>query len=63
MRLRHVPKHAASRGIPGQNADETGLVVSVADNAVTFLSDMSMQDEVAACTTTCRKARHTRTKC
>ncbi|KAG6832190.1 hypothetical protein H0H87_002300 [Tephrocybe sp. NHM501043] len=26
----------------GQNADETGLVVSVADNVVTFLSDMSM---------------------
>ncbi|GLB39725.1 putative the SPT4-SPT5 complex mediates both activation and inhibition of transcription elongation, and plays a role in pre- mRNA processing [Lyophyllum shimeji] len=28
----------------GQNADETGLVVSVADNVVTFLSDMSMQE-------------------
>jgi transcription elongation factor SPT5 len=28
----------------GQNADETGLVVSVLDNVVTFLSDMSMQE-------------------
>jgi transcription elongation factor SPT5 len=28
----------------GQNTDETGLVVSVADNVVTFLSDMSMQE-------------------
>ena len=28
----------------GQNADETGLVVSVTDNVVTFLSDMSMQE-------------------
>ena len=28
----------------GRNADETGLVVSVADNVVTFLSDMSMQE-------------------
>ncbi|EAU83929.2 transcription elongation factor SPT5 [Coprinopsis cinerea okayama7 len=28
----------------GQNVDETGLVVSVADNVVTFLSDMSMQE-------------------
>ncbi|KAJ7072492.1 transcription elongation factor SPT5 [Mycena amicta] len=28
----------------GQNADETGLVVSVADNVVTFLSDMTMQE-------------------
>lgn len=28
----------------GQNADETGLVVSVTDNLVTFLSDMSMQE-------------------
>lgn len=28
----------------GQNADETGLVVSVVDNVVTFLSDMSMQE-------------------
>jgi transcription elongation factor SPT5 len=28
----------------GQNADETGLVVSVMDNIVTFLSDMSMQE-------------------
>ncbi|CAL1710127.1 unnamed protein product [Somion occarium] len=28
----------------GQNADETGLVVSVMDNVVTFLSDMSMQE-------------------
>ena len=28
----------------GQNADETGLVVSVIDNVVTFLSDMSMQE-------------------
>lgn len=32
----------------GQNADETGLVVNVADNIVTFLSDMSM-NEVRAC--------------
>jgi transcription elongation factor SPT5 len=28
----------------GQNADETGLVVSVSGNVVTFLSDMSMQE-------------------
>ncbi|KDQ56765.1 hypothetical protein JAAARDRAFT_36254 [Jaapia argillacea MUCL 33604] len=28
----------------GKNADETGLVVSVAENVVTFLSDMSMQE-------------------
>lgn len=28
----------------GQNADETGLVVSVVENVVTFLSDMSMQE-------------------
>ncbi|KAK7460942.1 transcription elongation factor spt5 [Stygiomarasmius scandens] len=28
----------------GKNADETGLVVSVTDNVVTFLSDMSMQE-------------------
>ncbi|KAJ7132900.1 transcription elongation factor Spt5 [Mycena crocata] len=28
----------------GQNADETGLVVSVSDSVVTFLSDMSMQE-------------------
>ncbi|KAF8624668.1 hypothetical protein AX17_006999 [Amanita inopinata Kibby_2008] len=28
----------------GQNADETGLVVSVAENVVTFISDMSMQE-------------------
>ena len=28
----------------GKNADETGLVVSVAENIVTFLSDMSMQE-------------------
>ncbi len=28
----------------GKNADETGLVVAVADNIVTFLSDMSMQE-------------------
>jgi hypothetical protein len=39
-----VPQHAAQRGIPGQDADETALVVSVADNVVTFLSDMSMQE-------------------
>lgn len=32
----------------GKNADETGLVVSIADNVVTFLSDMSLQ-EVRAC--------------
>jgi transcription elongation factor SPT5 len=28
----------------GRNADETGLVVSVTDNVVTFLSDMSLQE-------------------
>jgi transcription elongation factor SPT5 len=28
----------------GRNADKTGLVVSVADNVVTVLSDMSMQE-------------------
>jgi len=28
----------------GQHADETGLVVSVADNVVTFVSDMTMQE-------------------
>lgn len=28
----------------GQNADETGLVVSVVDNIVTFLSDLTMQE-------------------
>lgn len=28
----------------GKNADETGLVVSVSENVVTFLSDMSMQE-------------------
>jgi transcription elongation factor SPT5 len=28
----------------GQHADETGLVVSVADNVVTFLSDMTIQE-------------------
>ena len=28
----------------GQNADETGLVVAVTDNVVTFVSDMSMQE-------------------
>ncbi|EIW79602.1 transcription elongation factor Spt5 [Coniophora puteana RWD-64-598 SS2] len=28
----------------GKNADETGLVVAVSDNVVTFLSDMSMQE-------------------
>ena len=28
----------------GHNADETGLVVSVADSVVTFLSDMSLQE-------------------
>jgi transcription elongation factor SPT5 len=28
----------------GQNADETGLVVSISDNVVTFLSDMSLQE-------------------
>lgn len=28
----------------GQNADETGLVVNIADNIVTFLSDMSMNE-------------------
>lgn len=33
----------------GQNADETGLVVSVVDNVVTFLSDMSMQEVRPLC--------------
>ena len=35
----------------GQNADETGLVVSVIENVVTFLSDMSMQEvwHIIAC--------------
>ena len=28
----------------GKNADETGLVVSILDNVVTSLSDMSMQE-------------------
>jgi transcription elongation factor SPT5 len=28
----------------GKNADKTGLVVNVADNIVTFLSDMSMNE-------------------
>ncbi|KAI5824061.1 transcription elongation factor Spt5 [Schizophyllum commune Tattone D] len=28
----------------GQNADETGLVVSVSDNVVTFVSDMTMKE-------------------
>ncbi|KAG6337015.1 hypothetical protein ID866_2075 [Astraeus odoratus] len=28
----------------GKNADETGLVVSVSDNVVTFVSDMTMQE-------------------
>ncbi|KAJ7594369.1 transcription elongation factor SPT5 [Mycena floridula] len=28
----------------GKNADETGLVVSVSENVVTFISDMSMQE-------------------
>ena len=36
----------------GKNADETGLVVSVVDNVVTFLSDMSMQ-EVRSCCDVC----------
>ena len=31
----------------GKNADETGLVVSVTENVVTFLSDMSMQEVTA----------------
>lgn len=30
----------------GHNADETGLVVSVVDNVVTFLSDMSLQEVI-----------------
>jgi ribosomal protein L24 len=34
----------------GQNAGETGLVFSVTDTVVTFISDMTMQ-EVSACTT------------
>lgn len=33
----------------GQNADETGLVVSVVDNVVTFLSDMSLQEVHFCC--------------
>ena len=28
----------------GKNTGETGLVVSVTDNVVTFISDMSMQE-------------------
>ena len=28
----------------GKNADESGLVVSVSDNVVTFISDLSMQE-------------------
>jgi hypothetical protein len=28
----------------GQNADETGLVTSISDNVVTFVSDTSMQE-------------------
>ena len=32
----------------GKNADETGLVVSVTDNVVTFISDMSMQEVSAS---------------
>ncbi|KAG6836124.1 hypothetical protein H0H93_011156, partial [Arthromyces matolae] len=39
----------------GQNVDETGLVVAVADNVVTFLSDMSMQE--AFCDDQGRKGR------
>lgn len=37
----------------GQNADETGLVVSVVDNVVTFLSDMSMQEVNIHCSKAC----------
>jgi len=33
----------------GQNADEAGLVVNVADNIVTFLSDMSMNEVSPFC--------------
>jgi hypothetical protein len=40
----------------GQNADKTGLVVSVADNVVTFLSNISMQD---ACPLLCISAAAT----
>jgi transcription elongation factor SPT5 len=32
------------KAMTGQNADETGLVVSVSDHIVTFLSDMSIQE-------------------
>jgi hypothetical protein len=44
-------RHSAALGrngkvklMTGQTADETGLVVSVANNVVIFLSDMSMQE-------------------
>jgi transcription elongation factor SPT5 len=37
----------------GQNADETGLVVSVVDNVVTFLSDMSLQEVKLSCSLLC----------
>ncbi|KAF7362025.1 Transcription elongation factor SPT5 [Mycena venus] len=40
----------------GQNADETGLVVSVSDNVVTFLSDMSMQEVVSVFSKDLREA-------
>lgn len=33
----------------GHNADETGLVVSVVDNVVTFLSDMSLEEVSPPC--------------
>ena len=42
----------------GQNADETGLVVSVADNVVTFLSDMSMQEVSHTWTQTTKQITH-----
>ena len=38
----------------GQNADETGLVVSVSENVMTFLSDMSLQE---VCFRSVREAR------
>ncbi|KAI0658338.1 transcription elongation factor Spt5 [Cubamyces menziesii] len=45
---RSVQKRFESGGhvkvMTGKNADETGLVVSVIDNVVTFLSDMTMQE-------------------
>lgn len=47
----------------GQNADETGLVVSVTDNVVTFLSDMSMQEVRTYFPSLCFKFSHSRCRC